>query len=70
MAKLEIITFQQQIGLNFKEEIESTRFGSLLCVGQKLGGTLLKVDHTYVESFKMWCWRKMEKISRTHRAGN
>jgi len=27
--------------------------------------TLLKVDDEYLESFGMWCWRRMEKISRT-----
>jgi hypothetical protein len=25
--------------------------------------TLRKVDKKYVESFEIWCWRKMEKIS-------
>ena len=27
--------------------------------------TLRKVDQEYLESFEMWCWRWMEKISRT-----
>jgi hypothetical protein len=31
--------------------------------------TLLKVDQIYVESFEMWCWRKME-ISWTNRVKN
>jgi len=25
--------------------------------------TLRKLDHKYVGSFEMWCWRRMEKIS-------
>ena len=25
--------------------------------------TLRAVDHKYLESFEMWCWRRMEKIS-------
>jgi len=25
--------------------------------------TLQKVDQKYLESFEMWCWRRMEKIS-------
>jgi hypothetical protein len=29
--------------------------------------TLGKVDHKYLESFEMWCWRRMEKISWTDR---
>jgi hypothetical protein len=32
--------------------------------------TLQKVDHNYLESFEMWCWRRMEKISRTDRVRN
>jgi hypothetical protein len=29
-------------------------------------GTLWKVDRKYMERFKMWCWRRMEKISWTN----
>ena len=29
--------------------------------------TLLKVDGEYPESFAVWCWRRMEKISWTDR---
>jgi hypothetical protein len=32
--------------------------------------TLLKVDRKYLESFEMWCWRRMEKISWTDRMRN
>jgi hypothetical protein len=28
--------------------------------------TLQKVDQNYLESFEMWCWRRMEKISWTN----
>jgi len=27
--------------------------------------TLRKVDQKYLESFEIWCWRRMEKISWT-----
>jgi len=30
-------------------------------------GTLRAVDRKYLESFEMWCWRKMEKIGWTDR---
>jgi hypothetical protein len=30
-------------------------------------GALRKVDQKYLESFEMWCWRRMENISRTDR---
>jgi len=29
--------------------------------------TLRKVDEKYLESFEMWCWRKMEEIHWTNR---
>jgi hypothetical protein len=29
-----------------------------------------KVDQKYLESFEMWCWRRMEKISWTGRVRN
>jgi hypothetical protein len=32
--------------------------------------TLWKVDQKYLESFKMWCWRRMEKIICTNRVKN
>jgi hypothetical protein len=32
--------------------------------------TARKVDQKYLESFEMWCWRKMEKISWTDRVKN
>jgi hypothetical protein len=32
--------------------------------------TLRKLDQKYLESFEMWCWRRMEKISWTARVRN
>jgi hypothetical protein len=32
--------------------------------------TLRKIDQKYLESFEMWCWRRMEKISWTDRVRN
>jgi hypothetical protein len=32
--------------------------------------TLGKVDQKYLESFEMWCWRRMVKISWTERVRN
>ena len=32
--------------------------------------TLEKVDQKYLESFEMWCWRRMENISWTDRVRN
>jgi hypothetical protein len=32
--------------------------------------TLRAVDQKHLESFEMWCWRRMEKISWTHHVRN
>jgi hypothetical protein len=32
--------------------------------------TLLAVDQRHLESFEMWCWRRMEKINWTDRVRN
>jgi hypothetical protein len=32
--------------------------------------TLRAVDQKHLESFKMWCWRRMEKISWTDHVRN
>jgi len=32
--------------------------------------SLLKVGRKYLESFEMWCWRRMEKINWTDRVRN
>jgi len=28
-------------------------------------GTLWKIDQKYLQIFKVWCWKRMENISRT-----
>ena len=32
--------------------------------------TLRKVDHKYLASFEMWCWRRLEKINWTYHVRN
>jgi hypothetical protein len=32
--------------------------------------TLRKVEQKYLETFELWCWRRMEKISWTDHVGN
>jgi hypothetical protein len=32
--------------------------------------TLRKVDKKHLESFEIWCWKRMEKISQTDRVRN
>jgi hypothetical protein len=37
---------------------------------EKCRSSLRKADQKYFESFEMWCWRRMEKISWTDRERN
>ena len=32
--------------------------------------TLRKLERKYLESFEMWCWRRMEKIKRSEKVTN
>jgi hypothetical protein len=32
--------------------------------------TLRKIDQQYLESFEMWCWRRIDKINWTVRVKN
>ena len=53
-------------GLKFEEETSkmlSLEFGAET-------RTLRAVDQKYLQSFEMWCWRMMEKISWTSRVRN
>jgi hypothetical protein len=54
-------TFYQQSTRKFEEETSEFLFGSPVFYGAETR-TLRKVDQKYLESFKMWCWRRMEKI--------
>jgi hypothetical protein len=60
---------RKKIGLKFVEET-----GKVLHLEIALYGagtwTLWKVEQKYLISFEMWCWRRMEKISRTDSVRN
>jgi hypothetical protein len=37
-----------------------------LCINTTpYGGIIRKLDQKYMESFEIWCWRRMEKINWT-----
>ena len=44
-------------------------FGAWLCMVLKLG-RFRAADQKYLESFEMWCWRRMEKIGWTDHVRN
>jgi hypothetical protein len=61
--------FTNQTGLKFEEETSK-----VLRLDHCLHGaetwTLRKLDQKYLQSFEMWCWRRMERISWTDRVRN
>ena len=55
--------FFQQIGLKFKEETSKVLHMEdifVSCCYLETGISDLLSDQKYLESFKMWCWRRME----------
>jgi hypothetical protein len=61
--------FTSKLDLNLrKKPVKCYILNTALCGAETW--TLRKVDQKYVESFEMWCWRRMEKISWTDRVGN
>jgi len=52
--------FINRLGLNLRKKSNSATFRTVLCRG--VTWTLGKADRKDLESFEMWCWRKMEII--------
>jgi hypothetical protein len=63
------VFFHQQIGRELKKKLVKCYVWSIALFGDETW-TLRKVDQKYVESFEMWCWRRMEKISWIDRERN
>ena len=56
--------FASKLELNLRKKLlQCHNWSTALYSAEKW--TLRKVDRKYLESFEVWCWRKMEKISRT-----
>jgi hypothetical protein len=62
-------SFQQQIGCVFKEETSKMHILSIALYGAATW-TLRKVGQKYLESFKVWCLKRMEKMSLTDHVRN
>jgi hypothetical protein len=54
--------------MKFREKVIKSYIWSITLYGAEMW-TLRKVDHRYLESFEMWCWRRLE-ISWTDRVRN
>jgi hypothetical protein len=52
------------LNLNLKKKLVKWYIWSITLYGADTW-TLLEVDQEYLESFEMWCWRRMEKICWT-----
>jgi hypothetical protein len=61
--------FTCKLDLNLRNKLVNCYIWSIALYGAETW-TVRKVDKKYVESFKMWCWRRIEKISWTDRVGN
>jgi hypothetical protein len=58
-----------KLDFNFRKKPVKCYIWSIVFYGFETW-TLRKVDYTYLESFEMWRWRIMEKISWTDRVTN
>jgi hypothetical protein len=61
--------FTSKQDLNLRKKLVKCYIWSIALCGAETW-TLGKVDQKYLESFDIWCWRRMEKISWTDRVRN
>jgi len=61
--------FTSQSDLNLRKKLVKCYIWSIALSGAETW-TLRKVDKKYMESFDMWCWRRMEKIGWTDHVRN
>jgi hypothetical protein len=61
--------FTNKLHLNLRKKLVKCYIWSIALYGAETW-TLRKVDQKYLESFEMWCWRRMEKIIWTDRVRN
>ena len=56
--------FISTLDLNLRKKLVKCYIWNMALYGAETW-TLLAADQKYLESFEMWCWRRMEKISWT-----
>jgi hypothetical protein len=61
--------FTSKLELNLRKKLVKCYIWRIALCGAETW-TLRKIDQKYLESFEMWCWRRMEKISWTDRVRN
>jgi hypothetical protein len=63
------ILFTSKLDLKLRKKLVKCYIWSIALYGAERW-TLRKMDQKYLESFEMWCWRRMDKISWTDRVKN
>jgi hypothetical protein len=61
--------FTSKFDLELRKKLVKCYIWSIALYGVETW-TLRKLDQKYLESFQMWCWRRMEKISWKDRVNN
>ena len=61
--------FTSKLDLHLRKKLAKCYVWSMALYGAETW-TLRAADQTYMESFEMWCWRRMEKISWTDHVRN
>ena len=61
--------FTTKLDLNLRKKLVKCYIWSMALYGAETW-TLQAADQKYLESFEMWCWRRMEKISWTDHVRN
>ena len=61
--------FTGKLDLNLRKRLVRCYVWSIALYGAETW-TLRATDHKHLESFEMWCWRRMEKISWNDRVRN
>ena len=56
--------FTSTLDLELRKKLVKCYIWSIALYGAETG-TLRAVEQEHLESFEMWCWRRMEKISWT-----
>ena len=61
--------FTSKLDLNLRKKLIKSYIWSMALYGAETW-TLRAADQKYLECFKMWCWRRMEKTSWTDHVRN
>jgi len=64
-----VTLFTSKLDLNLRKKLIKCYIWSMALYGTETW-TLWAADQKYLECFKMWCWRRMEKISWTDHVRN